>query len=64
MSEISPVDMQRALKGMEYPASHEDLMMCAERNGADRKMQEEIKGLPDHRYDGPDDVSKEMFGRS
>jgi hypothetical protein len=64
MSEISPVDMQRALKGMEYPASHDDLMKCAERNGADSRTKEEIKGLPDHRYDGPDEVSKEMFDRS
>ncbi|HEX4789370.1 MAG TPA: DUF2795 domain-containing protein [Actinospica sp.] len=61
MSEINPIDLQKALKGATYPAGREDLVGCAESNHADGLLVEKLRQLPDQRFEGPNDVQKEVF---
>ncbi|MET9549131.1 DUF2795 domain-containing protein [Streptomyces sp. NPDC006627] len=35
MADISPIDLQKALKGAEYPCNRDNLVSLAEDNGAD-----------------------------
>ena len=58
----SPVAVQSALKGADYPASKDDLMQLAQRNGAPREIMEKIRELPGQRFDSPADVM-EAFGK-
>ncbi|RQR62775.1 DUF2795 domain-containing protein [Burkholderia sp. Bp9126] len=56
----SPVDVQKALKGMDYPASKADVVKCAERSHADSHVIDMLKRIPDREYDTPASVSKEV----
>jgi Protein of unknown function (DUF2795) len=63
MSKPSPIDLQRDLKGISYPATRDELIRCAEQNHADQSVTEKLKSLSKQRFEGPDDVSKEIFGK-
>jgi Protein of unknown function (DUF2795) len=58
----NPIEVQRYLRGVDYPASKDDLASTAEGNGAPGDLVERIRGLQRERFDGPDDVM-EAFGR-
>jgi hypothetical protein len=57
---LDPIDVQRNLKGMSYPAGRDDLAATAERNGADDDLIQALRALPDSEYDGPDDVMERL----
>lgn len=59
MADPSPIDIQKALGGMDYPASRDDLVKHAEDNGADASVLDTLKNLPDREFDSPTDVNKE-----
>jgi hypothetical protein len=58
----SPIDIQKALSGMDYPASKDQIVQHAERNGADDEVLETLRGIEDREYDGPSGVSSSAFG--
>ena len=58
----SPIDVQKALGGMDYPASREDIVKKAEGSGTGGTVLEALKNLPARQYDAPTDISKEIFG--
>lgn len=53
----SPITMQKFLSGMDYPASKDQIVSHAERNGADDETLSLLRGMPDQEYDGPNAVS-------
>lgn len=57
----SPIDIQKALGGLDYPASKDDIVKKAEGAKTDSAVLEALKGLPERRYDAPTDISKEIF---
>jgi hypothetical protein len=59
MADPSPIDIQKALGGMNYPASKEDLVKHAQDKGADDTVLETLNNLPDREFDSPTDVNKE-----
>lgn len=61
MTELNPIDLQKALKGAQYPASREDLTSLAQENGADNTLVKEISDAGPDRFDGPDDVQEALF---
>jgi hypothetical protein len=62
MADVSPIDVQKALKGAEYPASGDELVSVARKNGADDAVVRKLEDSGSKRYDGPDDVQKSVFG--
>ena len=54
----SPIDVQKALSGMDHPASRDQI---AEQNGADAKVVEALRGIDDREYEGPSGVSSAVF---
>ncbi|MFI9454068.1 DUF2795 domain-containing protein [Amycolatopsis sp. NPDC052450] len=62
MSKANPIEVQKHLSGVDYPASREDLVRAAERNGADQNTVDLLRDLPDRTYEGPSGVSKEIGG--
>ena len=55
-------EVQKALKGVDYPASKEDLARHAEGNGADRELVEALRAMDKSSFDGPNAVMKELKG--
>lgn len=58
---VSPIDIQKALQGIEYPASQDDLVGHAESQGGGDEVLEALRGLDDQQYDGPTDVEAAVF---
>ncbi|HXD27137.1 MAG TPA: DUF2795 domain-containing protein [Arthrobacter sp.] len=58
----NPIELQKALGGVDYPASVEDLVSAAEGNGADDSVLDALRALPDQEYDSPVQVT-EAFSR-
>jgi hypothetical protein len=56
-------DVQKALKGADYPASKEELADLAEQNDADQDLIDAIRGLGRDEFDGPDDVQEAFRGQ-
>lgn len=55
---VNPIQLEKYLKGVNYPASKNDLIKQAEQNGADQKVLETLKQLPDQKFEGPTGISK------
>lgn len=54
----NPIDLQKHLSGVDYPASRDDLVRTAEEQGADNELLDALRGIPDKEYDSPTAVSK------
>lgn len=58
----NPIEVQKYLAGVDYPAGRDDLVAAAEKNGADAETLERLKRIPDREYEGPSGVSEEIGG--
>jgi Protein of unknown function (DUF2795) len=58
MATINPIQLQKYLKGMDYPARKADLLKRAEQNGADDQVRSTLEQLPDQQFNSAADVSK------
>lgn len=59
---VNPIQLQKFLKGLDYPVRKEDLIARAAELGADQNVCDTLKELPDEVYEAPIDVS-EAVGR-
>jgi hypothetical protein len=55
--------VQKALAGISYPASSEDLAETAVKNGAESDLVDALRGIDADRVDGPDQVMHELKGQ-
>jgi hypothetical protein len=60
MSHVNPVQIQKFLKGVDYPANKQTLIDNAKKLGADENVRESLEKLPDQDYDAPVDVSQAL----
>ena len=58
--EPNPVDVQKALKGADYPASKSDLVALAQRNGAPEEVIQALQAADGEQFDGPDAVQRAL----
>ncbi len=59
MATVNPISVQKYLKGMDYPASKDELIDHAEEQGADDEVLDLLEQLPDdEEFETPADVSK------
>jgi hypothetical protein len=58
MAKVNPIQLQKYLKGVDYPASKQDLIKHAEQAGADENIRSTLEQLPDEQYQTPADVSE------
>jgi hypothetical protein len=57
MATVSPIQLQKHLKGMDYPAGKDELVSHAESHGAPDEVLQALRNIPDRQYDGPGGVS-------
>jgi hypothetical protein len=60
--DVNPIDVQRHLGGVDYPARADELVSKAESNVAPQDVVEALRDLGNREFDGPDDVM-EALGR-
>jgi hypothetical protein len=60
MAGFQVTEVQKALKGADYPMSGDELAELAKANGADDDLVEALRGL--RQVDGPNGVMKELKG--
>lgn len=58
MAKVSPIEVQKHLSGVNYPASKQDLLEEAEEQGADETVRSTLAQLPDQQFETPADVSR------
>ncbi len=54
----SPSNISHHLKGIEFPASRQDLVRHAQKGGADEEVLGVLKQMPERQYDNMADVMK------
>ncbi|HEY7126809.1 MAG TPA: DUF2795 domain-containing protein [Ktedonobacterales bacterium] len=54
----SPSNVQKYLKGVDYPAKKRDLVETARKNAAPNEVVQVIQQFPDQEFKGPQDVMK------
>ena len=59
---LQVTEVQKALKGVDYPATKEELASQAERNGGDRELVDALRNMGKDSFDGPNAVMKELKG--
>ena len=57
---VNPIQVQKFLGGIDYPCSKQDLIDTAKNHGADKRVLDLLKKLPDRNYDAPTAVTKEI----
>jgi hypothetical protein len=60
MASFQVTEVQKALKGADYPADGRALAELAKSNGADQELVDTLQGLG--QVDGPDQVMKQLKG--
>ena len=58
MPHANPVEVERYLKGVNYPAKKNNLIKHAQQNGASQNILETFKDLREENFNSPVDVSK------
>ncbi len=53
MAKVNPIQLQKYLKGVDYPASKQDLLERAKQEGADENVFSTLEQLPDEEYETP-----------
>ena len=56
----NPIDAQRHLSGVDYPASKQDLISEAQNQDADQDVIEALQSIPDKDYNSPTEVTHEL----
>ena len=54
---VNPVQLQKFLGGVDYPARRDDLVAHAKRQGADEPVLDTLRRIEDREYNGPNAVS-------
>jgi hypothetical protein len=63
MAEQSPIEIQKHLSGLSYPASKDEVVATAEEQGADDALLQRLReNLGEKEYESPADVMSELSG--
>ncbi len=58
--DVNPIEVQKHLKGVSYPATKEEIVEAAEGNDAPEQILDELRSLESGRFDGPDEVQEAL----
>jgi len=58
--DVNPVEVQRCIKGISYPASKDEVVSQAQANGATDDLVSALQSVDVERFEGPDDVQQAL----
>ena len=56
--DVNPIELQKHLKGVDYPASRDELVSTAESNGAPAEIVDALRNASQDSFDGPSAVQQ------
>jgi Protein of unknown function (DUF2795) len=56
--DVNPIELQKHLKGVDYPASRDELVSTAESNGAPQEIVDALRDSDKDSFDGPSAVQQ------
>ncbi|SBW17538.1 DUF2795 domain-containing protein [Protofrankia symbiont of Coriaria ruscifolia] len=56
----NPIQVQKFLGGVDYPADREKILSVARSHGVDQRIIQLLEKIPDRVYEGPNAISKEI----
>jgi hypothetical protein len=59
---VNPIQLQKYLSGIDYPARKQDLIQRAQEQGADDNVLQTLKSLNRDEFNSPNDVSEALAG--
>ena len=62
MAKVNPIELQKALKGMSYPATRDEVVEQARSNGASDEIVSAIESAGKDRFESPAEVSGAVSG--
>ncbi|GGP94358.1 DUF2795 domain-containing protein [Streptomyces roseolilacinus] len=57
---VNPIEMQKNLGGVSYPASKDEIVRQAKEHGAGKEVMDALASMPDKEYDSPAAINKEV----
>ena len=54
--DVNPIEVQKHLSGIDYPAGKDEVISTAESNGAPQEIIEALQRMDAEEFDGPDAV--------
>jgi trehalose-6-phosphatase len=57
---VNPIQLQKHLLGLDYPASKQEVVQHARQRGADQDALSTLESLPRDRFDTPSEVSEAL----
>jgi hypothetical protein len=60
MAKINPIELQKSLKGVDYPATKDDIVKAAENYGAEDEILEALRNISEDNFEKPTDVTKAL----
>ena len=54
--DVNPIEVQKHLSGVDYPASKDEVIQTAESNDAPQEILEALQGMSAEQFEGPSDV--------
>jgi hypothetical protein len=58
--DVDPIEVQEHLRGIDYPATKDELVATAESNGAPQEIIEALQQMDGDQFDGPDEVMEAL----
>jgi hypothetical protein len=58
MRDVNPKEVEKHLKGVQYPAKKEDLVNQAQKEGASKDIVDALRHMPGQTFDRPTDVAR------
>ncbi len=55
---VNPIQVQKFLKGVDYPCSKQELISKAQQEGADQNVLQTLQAMPMERFNSPNDVAE------
>ena len=59
--DVNPIELQKHLKGVDYPASKDDLVAAAESNGAPDEVLDALRSADQDTFDAPTAVERALI---
>ncbi|MDP9383570.1 MAG: DUF2795 domain-containing protein [Chloroflexota bacterium] len=58
--DVNPIQVQKYLKGADYPMTKDDLVSLAQKNGAPEDVIQQLQGMNRDEFNGPNAVTQAM----
>ncbi len=64
MANFNPIEIEKSLRAIDFPATKEEIITKAKENGASRDVLDALNKMTEKEYQKPMDVTKEVSSNS